>query len=92
MAGITEQLRGLQYLDLEQCPDIETSCLQDIVRQKLTLEVKVIFRFLVGEGRRTLVGGGEGGALYVQENHTLADFMIFCFELSQPKPIRISNF
>jgi hypothetical protein len=61
LAGITEQLRGLQYLDLEQCPDIETSYLQEIVSQKLTLEVKVIFRFLVGEGRRPLVGkGGKG--------------------------------
>jgi hypothetical protein len=35
-------LRGLKHLDLEQCPDIETTQLQDIVSQNHHLEVKVI--------------------------------------------------
>jgi hypothetical protein len=38
---ITELLPGLQFLDLQRCPDIETCLLRELVSKNPNLQIKV---------------------------------------------------
>jgi len=52
LPDINKLLVGLQVLDLEQCPDIQLSVLEDLVRQNMDLVIKDYYGEQVTPGRK----------------------------------------
>ena len=52
LPDINKLLVGLQVLDLEHCPDIQLSVLEDLVRQNMDLVIKDYYGEQVTPGRK----------------------------------------